>query len=44
MKNYMCIARDGSNKIVSAYTDSDAYQQATDWSEEHGGLISMDEQ
>lgn len=31
MTTYLAVANDGSNKHFSAYTYSDAYQQATDW-------------
>ena len=44
MKTYIAVSRNGGNKVISAYTYSDAYQQATDWAEQEGGLISMDEQ
>ena len=44
MKTYIAVSRDGGTEFFSAYSYSDAYQQATDWSEQHGGLLTMDEQ
>ena len=43
MKTYQAVSRNGGTKFISAYTYSDAYQQATDWAEQEGGLLSMDE-
>jgi len=43
MKTYKAISRDCGTSIISAYTYSDAYQQATDWAEQHGGLLDLEE-
>ena len=43
MTTYIAVARDGRNQLFSAYTRSDAYQQATDWAGDDG-LLSFDEQ
>ena len=42
MTTYLAVSWDGSNKLFSAYTYSDAYQQATDWAD--GNLQSLTEQ
>jgi len=36
MKTYFAITNDGRNKHFSAYTQSDAYQQATTWAGDNG--------
>ncbi len=42
MKTYLAISNDGRSKHVSAYNQSDAYQQATDFAGDDG-LRSFDE-
>jgi len=36
MKTYVAISNNGRTKHISAYTYSDAYQQATDWAGDDG--------
>ncbi len=36
MKTYLVISWDGRNKHISAYTESDAYQQASDFCGDDG--------
>ena len=42
MKTYLAVTNIGYTKMFSAYTQSDAYQQATDWAGDDG-LKSFDE-
>ena len=41
MTTYLAIAKDGSNAHISTYTYSDAFQQATDWAMDKGGLHDL---
>ena len=36
METYTAVSNDGRTKHISAYTYSDAYQQATDWAGDDG--------
>lgn len=36
MTTYLAVARDGRTTHISAYTYSDAFQQATDWAGDDG--------
>jgi hypothetical protein len=40
MTTYLCRTKSGSTTHISAYTYSDAYQQATDWAGD-GGLENI---
>ena len=43
MKTYLATTCQGDTKHISAYTQSDAYQQASDWAMDKGGLSGFDE-
>ena len=40
---YIVYAWDGQMTYISAYTQSDAYQQAYEWAQDHQGIMSFEE-
>jgi len=42
-KTYKVVAWDGETDLISAYTESDAYQQAAEFATGHGGIQDFDE-
>lgn len=43
MTTYIVICWDGETKIISARTQSDAYQQAAAFAADHSGISSFEE-
>lgn len=43
MTEYKVVARNGEMNLISAYTYSDAFQQAAEFAEDKGGILTFDE-
>ena len=43
MTTYRVVSRDGSTTFISAYTQSDAYEQAFNFAEPKGGILEFGE-
>ena len=41
MTEYKVVSRNGPMLLISAYTESDAYQQAFEFAEDKGGILSF---